>query len=293
MGCHIKWLLTSRNDLKIKQPLTGSLEISLEENASHVDSAVLEFIEVKVKQLARVKHYDETLRDLVDEKLREKAEGTFLWVALACRELLKPSVLSVDTEEVLLQLPSDITPLYTRIMDQVLTSSDERLTQYIKRILQSMVVALRPFTLPELAVAAGLPKQYQHNLHVLGEYVEQCGSMVTVRQRQAHFVHLSAKTYLPQAQFVHLSTKTHLLENGRGSIVSKDLQVEHRNVAIHCFNYICSELRGSLEAGELSHSRMHKSVGKTRTEKGEIACLEYPMLFWMDHAKDASDDIAN
>ena len=293
LGCRIKWLLTSRNDLKIKQPLTGSLEISLEENASHVDDVVLKFIDVKVKQLTRVKHYDEALKSLVEERLREKAEGTFLWVALACRELSKPSVLSVNTEQVLLQLPSGITPLYTRIMDQVLTSSDERSTLYIKSILQSMVVALRPFTLPELAVAAGLPKQYRHNLHVLGEYVEQCGSMVTVRQRQAHFVHLSAKTYLRQAQFIHLSARTHLLENGQGAIVSKDLRIEHRNVAVHCFDYICNQLRGSSEAREFSPSRLGNPVDSIRTEKGETACLEYPMLFWMDHAKDAPNDIVD
>ncbi len=96
--CHIKWLLTSRNDLRIKQPLTGSLDISLEENSSHVDEAVLNFIDYKVKQLTRVKHYDETLRVFVEDSLRRKAEGTFLWVALACRELFKPSVLSVNTE---------------------------------------------------------------------------------------------------------------------------------------------------------------------------------------------------
>jgi len=59
-----------------------------------------------------------------------------------------------------------------------------------------MAVALRPLTLPELAVAAGLPNQYHNNLHVLGEYVEQCGLMVTVRHWQAHFVHPSAKTPL-------------------------------------------------------------------------------------------------
>lgn len=293
LGCPIKWLLTSRNELRIKQPLTGSLAISLEENASHVDDVVLKFIDVKVKQLTRVKHYDETLRNLVEEKLREKAEGTFLWVALACRELSKPSVLSVNTEEVLLQLPSGITPLYTRIMDQVLTSSDEKSTLYIKSILQSMVVALRPLTLPELAVVAGLPKQYQRNIRVLEEYVEQCGSMVTVRQRQAHFVHLSAKTYLQQAQFVHLSARTHLLENGRGTIVSKDLRVEHRNVAVHCFNYIYNESRNWVEAQEFLPSRANISGDFMRAENGGIAWLEYPMLFWMDHARDASDDIAD
>lgn len=101
-----------------------------------------------------------------------------MWVALACRELSKPSVLSVNAEEVLLQLPSGIVPSYTRIMDQVLTSGDKR---SIKSILQSMVVALRPLTLPERAVAAGLPNQYHNNLHMLEEYVEQCGLMVTIR----------------------------------------------------------------------------------------------------------------
>ncbi|KAL8732752.1 MAG: hypothetical protein Q9166_002533 [cf. Caloplaca sp. 2 TL-2023] len=292
LNCNIKWLLTSRNELRIRQPLTGSLEISLEENAAHVDDAVCKFIDVKVKQLTRVKHYDETLAGLVEEKLRKKAEGTFLWVALACRELSKPSVLSVNTEEVLVQLPSGITPLYTRIMDQVLTCSDEKSALYIKQILQSMVVAMRPYTLPELAVAAGLPKQYHHNHRVLGEYVEQCGSMVTVRHRQAHFVHMSAKTYLQQAQFVHLSARTHLLENGRGTIVSKDLGMEHRNVAIHCFEYICSEMGGSSEAREFAHPRLDVAVDRLRIEKGKIDCLEYPILFWMDHAKYASNDIA-
>lgn len=109
-SCHMKWLLTSRNEPRIRQPLTGSLAISLEENASHVDCAVLKFIDVKVKQLTRFKRYDKTLRAMVEKTLLQKAEGTFLWVALACRELSKPSVLSVNTEEVLLQLPAGITP---------------------------------------------------------------------------------------------------------------------------------------------------------------------------------------
>lgn len=292
-GCCIKWLLTSRNELRISQPLTGSLQISLEENASHVDDAVFKFIDVKVKQLTRIKHYHAPLRDLVEESLREKAEGTFLWVALACRELSKPSVLSVNTEEVLRELPAGITPLYTRIMDQILISSDERSTIYIRSILQSMVVAIRPFSLPELAVAAGLPQQYHEKLHVLEEYVQQCGSMVTIRKRQAHFVHLSAKVFLQQAQFVHLSTKIHLLENSRGTIVSKDLRTEHREVAVHCFEYICDSARNFMHNKESWLSRLDPSVDRARAERDKIPWLEYPILFWMDHARLASDEIAN
>ncbi|KAI4191398.1 MAG: hypothetical protein LQ348_003532 [Seirophora lacunosa] len=290
--CRMKWLLTSRNEPRISQLLTGSLDISLEENSNHVYDAVCKFIDVKVKQLTRIKHYDEAVKFLVEERLREKAEGTFLWVALACRELSKPSVLSINTEEVLLELPTGITPLYTRIMDQVLTSSDERSTLYIKSILQSMIVALRPLTLPELAVAAGLPQQYHDKLRVLEEYVQQCGSMVTIRKRQAHFVHLSAKTYLQQAQFIHLSAKVHLLENGRGSIVSKDLRIEHRNMAVNCFEYIRDQSRDSTTE-KVSSSRLGPTNDRTRGEPDNIAWLEYPVLFWLDHARQASDDIAN
>ncbi|MCJ1472419.1 hypothetical protein MMC13_001067 [Lambiella insularis] len=293
-SCHIKWLLTSRNDLRLRQPLIGSLDISLEANSSHVDEAVLKFIDVKVKHLTRLKHYDEALISLVETSLRQKAEGTFLWVALACRELSKPSVLSVNTEEALLQLPQGITPLYTRIMNQVLTSSDEKSTIYIKAILQSMIVAWRPLLLPELAVAAGLPEQYHHNLHVLGEYVEQCGSMVTVRERQAHFVHLSAKTYLRQAQFVHLSAKIYLLENGRGSIVSHDLGPEHRNIAVNCFRYVCRKFYRSPSSREPSPSPLkgRKTSDVHNYKNDDVVCLDYPILFWMEHAKHASTDIA-
>ena len=293
-GCNIKWLLTSRNELMIKQLLTGSLDISLEENSAHVDEAVLKFIDIKVNQLTRVKQYNGTLAAVVGDHLREKAEGTFLWVALACRELSKPSVLSINTEETLSRLPPGITPLYTRIMDQILTSGDEKLTSYIKAILQSMIVALRPLMLPELAVAAGLPQQYHHNLQVLAEYVEQCGSMVTIRERQAHFVHLSAKTYLRQAHFVHLSAKTHLLEHGKDSIVSQDLRPEHRNMAIHCFQYICGQLRSDSKPRDSSPSTssMRKTSGVGIDARDDVMFLEYPMLFWVHHARDASDDIA-
>ncbi|KAL8645639.1 MAG: hypothetical protein Q9226_007208, partial [Calogaya cf. arnoldii] len=291
--CLVKWLLTSRNELRISQPLTGSLDISLEDNANHFNNAVFKFVDFKVKQLTKSKHYDNALRILVEKNLREKAEGTFLWVALACRELSKPGVLSVNTEEVLLELPAGITPLYTRIMDQVLTSSDERSAVYIKSILQSMVVALRPLSLPELAVAAGLPQQYHDKLYVLEEYVQQCGSMVTIRERQAHFVHLSAKAYLQQAQFVHLSAKIHLLENGRGSIVSSDLRMENRKMAVRCFEYINDKLQSFLGVKKALASKLGIPVDRMGLEKDRIAWLDYPVHFWMEHAKHASDDISD
>lgn len=50
-SCRMKVLLTSRNEIAIKERLCGSLEISLEQNSAHVDNAVHEYVDLRVKQL--------------------------------------------------------------------------------------------------------------------------------------------------------------------------------------------------------------------------------------------------
>jgi hypothetical protein len=166
-------------------------------------------------------------------------------------------------------------------MNQVLTSDDERSIVYIKAILQAMIATFRSFMLSELAVAASLLKQYHHNIHMLEEYVEQCDSMITVRERQAHFVHLFAKTYFRQTQFIHLTIRTHILENDRKSIVSHDLRAEHRNIVVHCFQYVCNELQRSshLRDSSSSISKIQKISDVVKREKDDIVLLEYSMLF--------------
>lgn len=264
----VKWLLTSRNELIIKQLLAGSLEVSLETNHLHVEDAVQKFIDVKARQLQRRKGYDMELKRHVEEQLHDKAEGTFLWVALACRELSKPSVLSMNTKSVLVKLPSGITALYGRIIEQVLTSEDEELADCARSILRSMVIALRPLTLNELAIVAKLPDEHRHNLPVLSEYVSQCGSIVTVREQTAYFVHLSAKTYI--------------LSMTSGTIMSSDLRADHQFLALNCFEYICKRL-----GQDLSKTAYLRGNDKHETEP------EYPMLFWPDHTRQAPMEIAD
>ena len=265
-SCKIKWLLTSRNDDAIRQPLSGSLEISLEINAAHVDNSLRSFIDRKVAQLKRAKRYDDKLSAFVEEQLRQKAEGTFLWVALACQELCKPTVRSLNTKSVLSKLPSGLTALYDRIMDQVLNNEDKEMAGYAKAILGSMLVAFRPLKLEELAVAATLPYDHRYDLHYLTEYVNLCGSMVTQRDETVYFVHLSAKKYIMSAQTAHLF----------------DVAIEHMNLAIRCFE-------------QISDPEIHYSqITAERTERPLLprVVLEYPTLFWMDHARLASENIA-
>lgn len=64
-------------------------------------------------------------------------------------------------------------------------------------------------------------------------------------------------------------------------------------MAVHCFQYVCDRVRSGPKPRDPSPStsaiRKNSDVGKEPED--DISFLEYPMLFWTDHARDASDDI--
>ena len=87
-----KWLVSSRNRPEIETELRindSRVELSLELNAESVSGAVDAYIDHKVSELARTKGYNNTLQDQVRDQLHQKANETFLWVALVCKELEK------------------------------------------------------------------------------------------------------------------------------------------------------------------------------------------------------------
>ena len=113
--------------------------------------------------MAKWKRYPEELKVQVEETLRRKAEGTFLWVALAYQQLKKPHVKSFTTVEYLDELPSGISDIYQRILKEVVSIPDAKSVACIKEMLRSIVVALRPLSLSELAVAADIPRDIRND----------------------------------------------------------------------------------------------------------------------------------
>ncbi|KAF3029132.1 hypothetical protein E8E12_000037, partial [Didymella heteroderae] len=197
LGRHgkVKWLVTSRNIPEIErhlQPDPLGVKVSLEVKASHVSRAVGAFVEYKVRRLATVQRYDPVLQAEVQQQLRDKAEGTFLWVSLVCKEL--EGVPLYRTREVLQALPPGLNPLYDRMM-ALITAQDAMTEEYCRAILRSIALAFRPLQREELAVAAGLPIDRFHDVQAVVDLVSRCGSFLTVREGVVSFVHLSAKDY--------------------------------------------------------------------------------------------------
>lgn len=191
MSPKVKWLTTSRNVPAFTQQLGShdQLHTSLELNSLHVTRAVNKFIDYKVKELAKLKSYARGLQDFVHKSLLQKAEDTFLWVALVCKELNKVRLQKVRA--LLESLPAGLIPLYKRMLEQVFHQEDQNDVEICRRVLCLVTLAFRPLRLKEIAIFANIPDDED-----VEELLGLCGSFLTIRKDTVYLVHQSAKDYL-------------------------------------------------------------------------------------------------
>jgi ankyrin repeat protein len=266
----VKWILTSRNDVGIREYLSFSRHIDLEANFAHISRAVDTFINLKVEELASRKGYDLGLKKFVAEKLSKKAEGTFLWVALACSELRKRTVSSINTRLVLGKLPSGLSRLYARILDQVMSNDIEEMVEIAFEVLRAVTIALRPLNFGELAIMSGLPSDSRQSTRVAREYAELCGSFLTFRDGYVYLVHQSAKEFL-QRQQGH-------------SIHPQGIFAEHEKTANRCLQYITQHWQEDLK----DLTSLHKAAS-TKYRAPPPSSLQYPLLHWVEHSNCAGE----
>ncbi|KAF2238004.1 hypothetical protein EV356DRAFT_573601 [Viridothelium virens] len=196
----VKWILTSRNEPKISESLRNLCQdTSLEVNSTNVSKAVDRFIDIKCEQLACRKNYSSELLQFVKKYLTDNAGGTFLWVALICKELgRRHGLVTSDIKALLRTFPRDLVPLYDRMLELVRESQNAERVDISLRILRIIKIAYRPLHLDELAKFAELPvdavnpTQGKQDTQTL---VEQCGSFLTIRGETIHFLHQSTRDY--------------------------------------------------------------------------------------------------
>jgi ankyrin repeat protein len=241
VGSATKWILTSRNnEVDINEAFINSPDISLENNSASVDHAVSRYIGWKVDILLEKKRYSEEQRDLVLKVLKEKAGGTFLWVSLACAELKKTFKTNGNIRRALDRLPRGLAEMYTQILDKAFADDASDGAEITKEILKAVLVAIRPLTLYELAVAANIPKEDWNDGSSLKEYVSQCRSLLTVRtdveRKNGRGVLIQNTT----VHLVHQSAKDFLTSSKSKLFLSPELAEEHGNMARRSISYICS-----------------------------------------------------
>ena len=268
----IKWLTTSRNVPTFIERLgrNHQLHTSLELNSQHVARAVASFIDYKVKELADLKSYASELQILVRKSLREKAEDTFLWVALVCKELSK--VRQQKVKSLLGKIPVGLIPLYERMLDQVLDQDDEDGIELSRRIMCTVTLAKRPLRLKEIAVFANISDDEGNDERHVEELIGLCGSFLTVREETVYWVHQSAKDYLSDGK--------------RKDIFPLGQEHEHANTACLCLSIMSTTLRKDI--CNLQALGFHLRDVKENSIRDHIPFhVQYACLYWVDHLQQA------
>ena len=152
----------------------------------------------------------ESTKQTIAEQIIERASGNFLWVHLAAKEVLTCHT-EDEIEQALLEIPSDMQPLYRRIeqsMVEGLKASDQRLS---KALLTWVSCSQRVLTVDELSYA--LEPSFGHILDLARTISQICGSLLIVDKRShVTFVHQTAREYLTK-----FSTGLFAIERGKAN----------------------------------------------------------------------------
>jgi hypothetical protein len=260
----VKWIVSSRNWPTIEKDLdaaTQKVRLCLELNEKSVSMAVTTYVQHKVDWLAKRNRYSNTTWHAVQRYLLLNANGTFLWVALVCKELADVS--GWEAEKILTAFPPGLDPLYKRMMDQIRNSRNAKLC---KSILAIVSAVYRPITLDELASFVDMPDGVSDDYESLAEIIGLCGSFLTLRERTISFVHQSAKDYLVE----HASAE--IFPNGRTEeqqrIVSRSIEAMDKALQRDVYG--------------LRHPGC--SIDKVeRPDPDPLAPIRYACVSWVDH----------
>ena len=272
LSSKVKWVVTSRNETKIIEHLQRghlSHNMSLELNSPHVSEAVTSFINYKVNNLAAQKDYENGLQSSIKEYLTRHADGTFLWVALVCKEL--EEVPTWITQDVYTKFPAGLEPLYQRMLEQIRRRHPKEVEVYLQT-LRTITLSYRPLHLGEVGIVAGLPEYLSNNSKALHNIVGSCGSFLTLREQIVYFVHQSAKDYFTTG-------------NGLGVFPSGQTKA-HDLLADRSLRLMSDSLRrdvcGLRRPGTLIQEVDNNTIGRHLPAHVQYACC-----YWVYHLKES------
>ncbi|KAM0178843.1 hypothetical protein ACHAPC_008311 [Botrytis cinerea] len=268
ISSRIKWLVSSRNFPEIEEEIDQVKQgttLSLELNAESVSAAIKWYVREKVDYLAKRKRQIEENRNSIECYLLDNANGTFLWVALVCRNLERARLFTISK---LQDYPSELDPLYSRMIRQITHMEDIEAATLCLRILSVIVTVYRPITLDELSTLMGLDNEIP-----LEEMIKLCGSFLVVRNRSIFFVHQSAKDFL-------------CIKADRESF-----PLERKKVHTELFQSSMIAMSKALKRNIYDLNYPGFPIDEVKIpDPDPLLCIRYPSLYWVDHLRDGDPE---
>jgi hypothetical protein len=266
---HIKWLVSSRNESHIEERLKSvrdeaKLSLEMKQNVEQVARAVDAYIDYKLSCLKSIGGAD--VQKQVRDKLHQKANGTFLWVALIMQELEKPE--TWDPLAVVEEAPAGLYQLYDRMTKQIQQLS-VRSAEICQSLLCTVAVAYRPLYFAEIGNLCRLAAQTTISAETVRKIVAMCGSFLTVRDEQVYLVHQSVKDYLSDRM--------------QAAVLPSQSEV-HYNLFTQSLKLLSSKLKRDIY--DLVEPGF--SIDDVRIpDVDPLATARYSCVYWVDHLWDA------
>ncbi|KAK8102609.1 hypothetical protein PG984_015755 [Apiospora sp. TS-2023a] len=179
--------------------------------------------------------------------------GSFLWVVLVIEQLGDAHTVK-DVQDVLHEVPQEMSELYRRNLLKVESSRSKTLAKHI--IIWAICSVLR-LTVDQMkdAVKLSLDTTLARDLRTNLQYL--CGQFLNVdKQGRIHVVHETARAFLTSRSL--------------DSELRIDLQDGHRLISVACLKFLLSD--------ELNHPRRRRSsaaITTSRTSMADYACLRF------------------
>ncbi|RYP20864.1 hypothetical protein DL765_002598 [Monosporascus sp. GIB2] len=259
----VKWLLSSRPEVDLlaglKDPGTNSLDASkslVELDTQRLADPVNAYIDHKLIALRCRKGYNDSVLDEVSHEIRQRAENTFLWVALAFKVL--ETVHGRYAAKRITEMPPGLSELYDHMMTRI-EAGQMIEPQDCKTVLVVTSLAFRPLSISELSVLADLP------LDVAETAVEMCGSFLTIMKGTVNIIHQSAKDYLEK--------------NYKPRLQPAGPDQGHVDIGRRSINAMSSILMQNMY--NLDFGFKPKDI--TLPDPDPLAAIRYSCVFWADH----------
>jgi hypothetical protein len=262
----VKWLVSSRPQIDVLDALksTGIRASLVELNAQTQEMPVKAYIKHKLLTLEGRDGYNGSILTKMSNEILQRAEKTFLWVALVFKELdakdinlkFRNGAYALQTLEA---IPSGLSELYGFIMTRIERGLKPD-PQYCKDVLRATVLVYRPLSFSELAILTGLPPAIEPRT-----IVEKCGSFLITTGNTVNLIHQSAKDYL--------------VSPDRPDIFPSP-EIGHRDLAVRsltALNVLKRDLCGINDYGPLS------SDVKAKIDLKPVEPFAYSSCYWIDH----------
>jgi hypothetical protein len=241
------------------------LSLELKENTEQVSRAVDRYIDYCLQELTEIQ-YDKRLQDSVREKMRRKANGTFLWVSLVIKEL--KDVMSWEVLQVLDEVPLELRDIYHRMIEQI-KQLQRQYPELCRQVLSIVIAAYRPLHLQELHVLSGLPAQVRDINQSTAAVVKMCGSFLTIRDNSVYIIHQSAKDFLSQ--------------EASPDIFPCGVEDVHYSIFLRSLETMSKVLRRDIYSlRELGYTIEHVK----QPDPDPLVATRYSCIYWVDHLCD-------